>query len=267
MTDIFISYRRSGFFLTALQLREALISIIGEDRVCLNRGSVPPGLDIFEFVAGTLRDTKVLLVLIEPHWALNRDIGDQVKTAERRTHGGLEIVTALKSGIRVVPVLIDGARMPDRRELYESMRPLASRQSARVRHETYAADVAALVEGLRGTLGWIGTYPLPFTEALRKSLLGPPGSVSVLDLAGPLSAAQLEPKQTRVEQFCGGCLLAASGGSVTAADLYRRYCVWSLEQTEEPLTMATFGRAMTNMGIKMEKIAGRSRYIGVAIRT
>lgn len=47
----------------------------------------------------------------------------------------LEIETALKRNIRLIPVLLDGVEMPAVGQLPEALQPLAYRNAARVRHD------------------------------------------------------------------------------------------------------------------------------------
>jgi hypothetical protein len=57
----------------------------------------------------------------------------------------LEIGTALKRGIRVIPVLVDGASMPPSGQLPEDLKPLALRNALNVSHERFRADAERLI--------------------------------------------------------------------------------------------------------------------------
>ena len=45
------------------------------------------------------------------------------------------------------------------------------------------------------------------------------------------------------------------------------YCAWCEEQEKEPLALPTFGREFGELGVQKAKIAGRVRYIGIALRS
>ena len=64
----------------------------------------------------------------------------------------IEIATALRRKIRVIPALVDGARMPDESELPEPLQGLARRQAIRLSHERFAADGQGLVKALQEVL-------------------------------------------------------------------------------------------------------------------
>ena len=56
------------------------------------------------------------------------------------------------------------------------------------------------------------------------------------------------------------------GSSLTATTLYEDYCAWCEEQRKEPLALPTFGRELGELGVPKAKIAGRVRYIGIALK-
>jgi hypothetical protein len=73
--------------------------------------------------------------------------------------------------------------------------------------------------------------------------------------------------ETDVERFYKESIEVTDGSSLTATELYEDYCAWCETKTKEPLALPTFGRAFGELGVKKEKIAGRIRYIGIALRS
>lgn len=61
-----------------------------------------------------------------------------------------EIRVALDRRIRVIPILVDGARMPEADELPPSLARLAARQALTLRHESFVTDTARLVAAIQG---------------------------------------------------------------------------------------------------------------------
>ena len=95
----------------------------------------------------------VFLAIIGPNWLHVRN-----KEGHRRldTDGDwvrVEIATALVRQIKVIPVIIDDAVVPDASDLPSDLRPLASRQAITLRNRQFDQDFAALVETLREGLG------------------------------------------------------------------------------------------------------------------
>ena len=70
-----------------------------------------------------------------------------------------------------------------------------------------------------------------------------------------------------VERFYKESIEVTDGSSLTATELYEDYCAWCETKTKEPLALPTFGRAFGELGVKKEKIAGRIRYIGIALKS
>jgi hypothetical protein len=60
---------------------------------------------------------------------------------------------------------------------------------------------------------------------------------------------------------------AGEGASITATSLYEDYCAWCEERGKEPLALPTFGREFGELGVAKAKIAGRVRYIGIALKS
>ncbi len=72
--------------------------------------------------------------------------------------------------------------------------------------------------------------------------------------------------ETDVARFFKERIEAAEGSSLTATTLYEDYCAWCEEQEKEPLALPTFGREFGELNVTKAKIAGRVRYIGIALK-
>lgn len=85
----------------------------------------------------------------------------------------------------------------------------------------------------------------------------------------PVTAPQprLVAPETDVERFYKERIETQDGSSLTATSLYEDYCAWCEEQEKEPLALPTFGREFGELGVQKAKIAGRVRYIGIALRS
>ena len=84
----------------------------------------------------------------------------------------------------------------------------------------------------------------------------------------PMAQPQrLVAPETDVERFYKERIDTQDGSSLTATTLYEDYCAWCEEQRKEPLALPTFGREFGELGVQKAKIAGRVRYIGIALRT
>lgn len=84
--------------------------------------------------------------------------------------------------------------------------------------------------------------------------------------SAPATTRMVAPEND-VERFYKESIEVTDGSSLTATELYEDYCAWCETKTKEPLALPTFGRAFGELGVKKEKIAGRIRYIGIALKT
>ena len=72
--------------------------------------------------------------------------------------------------------------------------------------------------------------------------------------------------ETDVERFYKERIETADGSTVTATELYEDYCAWCEQLNKEPLALPTFGREFGELGVQKQRIGGRTRYIGIALK-
>lgn len=86
--------------------------------------------------------------------------------------------------------------------------------------------------------------------------------------SAPVTQPQrLMAPETDVERFYKENIDTQDGSSLTATALYEEYCAWCDEREKEPLALPTFGRDFGELGVQKAKIAGRVRYIGIALKS
>jgi len=133
----------------ARQIYEAFSRHLPHGQVFMDIDSIPPGADFVEILQGQVRQCEIVLVLVGLGWAGYTD----PKTGQRRLENPkdfvrIEICAALSRGIPIIPVLLDGAPMPDVEQLPEDMRELVRRQAEFVEYRTFDADVDRLIRRL-----------------------------------------------------------------------------------------------------------------------
>ena len=129
MPKIAISYRRSDSTVIAGRILDRLAANYGPESVFMDVHSIPYGTDFREYIQTALAGIDVLLVIIGPHW-----IGDPgtnpTRISDNEDLVRIEVETALKRGVLVIPVLIAGAMMPSASQLPLALKPLAARNAA-----------------------------------------------------------------------------------------------------------------------------------------
>jgi tetratricopeptide (TPR) repeat protein len=114
---------------------------------------IPPGVDFVNHLNNQVAACDVFIAVIGPNWL---DAANEKGT--RRLDApddfvAIEIAAALARNIRVIPVLVDGARMPKVSELPESLKPLVRRQAIDLRHAHFGRDAEALTEKISEAFG------------------------------------------------------------------------------------------------------------------
>ena len=126
----------------------------------------------------------MLLAVIGPRWLAAED--DARRLDDPQDWVRLEIEAAMKREVRIIPVLVDGARMPSAGELPPSLRGLARRQAVTLSPESL--DTRGLVSVLKTaiaqegkTAGQAGTpMPGPAQSRIAASCSSPSGNASML---------------------------------------------------------------------------------------
>lgn len=142
---VFINFRSADSQMAAALIDRELTDWFGSDVVFLDSRSIPVGVDFEQELLGRLRACSVLLVVVGPRWlsVCNKAGGRRID--DPRDWIRREIVAAFAAGLRVVPVLVDGGRLPSREELPEDIAELAVRQYISVRRRYARADLRVLV--------------------------------------------------------------------------------------------------------------------------
>lgn len=143
MVDVFINYRTADARFAAAAAFELLAGRFGRSRVFLDNQSMRPGAVYPEQIQSALSSMRVLLVLIGPDWMTGLD-AESPPIHHESDWVRREIREAIRRGVPIVPVLLDGAVLPDHGQLPADVRPMLLHQTAEVRHRSLGADIESL---------------------------------------------------------------------------------------------------------------------------
>ena len=139
---VFLSYRRADTRHVAGRIADDL----GERfELFMDIDTIPPGVDFTDYVRRAVSGCDVLLAFIGPQWATLTDATGRRRLDDPQDWVVEEIAVALTRGVRVIPVLVDGAVLPTADQLPASLRALTNRQALPLRHSSFSADAARLV--------------------------------------------------------------------------------------------------------------------------
>ena len=149
---IFISYRREDAGGHAGRLYDSLAERFGEDAVFIDVDAIPAGGDFPELIRDAVGRASVFLAVIGRQWAAARDERGRRRLDLPTDFVRLECQAALDRRVRVIPVLVQGASMPDPEELPPDLTPLSSRNAFELSDRRWRSDVAELADAIEAGL-------------------------------------------------------------------------------------------------------------------
>ena len=149
---IFINYRREDSISIAGRLHDRLAQAFGRKNIFMDVDHIPAGVDFVAHLNSQVAACDLLLVVIGPKWLDAKDEAGQRRLHQPDDFVAIEIAAALSRDIRVIPVLVDSARMPKASELPDRLKQLARRQAVELRQNQFGRDADALVARMREAL-------------------------------------------------------------------------------------------------------------------
>lgn len=149
MARIFISYRRGDSIGHTGRLFDQLTRYFGTAQVFMDIDTIGPGENFVEVIERTSESCEVFLAVIGRAWLNAADQDGNRRLDESGDFVRMEIAHALEKGIRVVPVLVDDAKMPDAKALPPDLQQFALRNAWEINDKSFRQDVNNLIEALR----------------------------------------------------------------------------------------------------------------------
>lgn len=147
MTKIFLNYRRDDSAGHTGHLYAALSEPFGEGNVFRDLDNIPAGSDFAEHIESSISECDAVIVVIGSKW-LAADQNGKRRIDNPRDYVRLEIRAAMNRGIRIVPVLVDGAKMPTASSLPKPLAKMARFQAQTLTDAHWQFDVQKLVQTL-----------------------------------------------------------------------------------------------------------------------
>ena len=158
MPAIFISYRRSDGGGYAGRIFDRLRQQFGDGQVFRDVDTIDSGTRFPDAISRQLEDCRVFVVIIGPTWISASDENGARRLDNPRDWVRIEITTALKRNICIIPVTVGGAAAPAAQDLPEDLRSLADWQRRDLRDgDTWGSDLELLVRRIAKELGFKST--------------------------------------------------------------------------------------------------------------
>jgi len=154
---IFVCYRREDSAGHAGRVYDRLNQRF-PGRVFMDVTGIGVGTRWAEVIEETLRSCEVAVILIGRRW-LERDPAGARRIDDPEDSLRAEIVTALRLGLKIVPLLVAGAAVPERQDLPADVAPVVGWQALRLDDDDFDHDADRLVKQLEQRLQDEGADP------------------------------------------------------------------------------------------------------------
>src|SRR5262245_16369092 len=133
MPKILISYRREDTAYLATTLHKELAERLGDENGFMDGDTIPPGRDFRKHLQQAVARCDVVLAVVDDRWVDARNADGRRRLDLPTDWVRIELETALRRDIPVIPLLVGSASVPAEADLPEPLRELVYRQAFRVR--------------------------------------------------------------------------------------------------------------------------------------
>lgn len=190
--NIFISYRRGDGRADARSIYQHLERRFGSRRLFMDVDTIRKGTDFRTVLDQALSRSGAMLVVIGPGWLEACDQAGRRRLEDPADFVRYEVAAGLRMKIPVVPVLVNGARMPTAHQLPDDIADLVFRQASVVTHENFPQDMQGLERDIAALVGaparpaiWLAGGASVVGVAILAGFLAWPRSRSELRLVQP----------------------------------------------------------------------------------
>ena len=147
---VFLSYRRADSQATAGRMAQFLDSIPAVEEVFLDVDGIDVGENFERKIQRTLADVSHVFVLIGPQWRGPAAASGPARIFDADDMVRQETSLALRSKVKLVPILVDEALMPRANELPEDLQALPKINAFALRTSHFDEDMDNLLDVLLG---------------------------------------------------------------------------------------------------------------------
>ena len=156
MPRVFISYRRDDSAAHAGRIYDRLRDQFGAEQVFRDIDAITPGAKFAKVIAERIENCDALIAIIGKDWLHAEDGEGKRRLDDPDDWVKAEIREALTRGKLVIPVLVEGARMPKDSELPAEIAALAGCHAIEISESRFDYDTERLLGALNGS-------PIPAT--------------------------------------------------------------------------------------------------------
>jgi hypothetical protein len=215
MPKVFLSYRRDDSGGYAGRIQDQLVRDLGADVVFMDVDGIPFGRNFVDVLHEEVAKCDVLLAVIGRNWLGARDERGNRRLDDPNDFVRIEIGAALQRKISVVPILLEGVKIPNAGELPEDLKELAVRNGIDIRLASFHSDVDRLIQGLKKQFN-VTAAPLESKQAhpeIKPRALATVGAVGgLLSTSLMFFVSRDSPTMWTVIDIVAFCLCGAIAG-------------------------------------------------------
>jgi hypothetical protein len=207
LRTIFVNYRRSDSEGESGRLFDDLTSHFGAESIFMDVAAIEPGRDFRKAIDQSVAACSVLLAVIGREWLEAKDAAGDRRLEDPNDFVRIELASALRRDIPVVPVLVRGAKMPHADQLPDDLKDLAYRNAVELTHARWKSDVQVLIRALGPSMDLAGPGPsaAPVAAAIEAQTIQRVGRELAVFI-GPIAEVVVKraaKRCTSVEDFYG----------------------------------------------------------------
>lgn len=150
--QVFINYRRSDSINEAGRLNNDLENAFGEGFVFQDLEDIDSGTKWMDKLLQAGKNAKVILAVIGPDWLQKMD-NQKSRLFDRNDWVRKELELAIQQNKKIIPVLVNGAKIPNRNEIPKSLHALFNYQKLDIRTDKWNHDMVLLKKSVAKLTG------------------------------------------------------------------------------------------------------------------
>jgi hypothetical protein len=159
MSGVFISYRREDSSGYAGRLFDILSVHFGKENTYMDLDTIKGGDNFATVIEEKISQCDALLAVVGERWLTCTGENGNRRLDMAHDYVRLEIAKALERGVRVIPVLVGGAKLPHQQDLPDDLRPLSLHQAMDLRDAHFHTDADQLMDVLKETVPSLTSRP------------------------------------------------------------------------------------------------------------
>jgi hypothetical protein len=147
---VFISYRHEDTAPAAGRVYDRLCRLASRSNVFFDVNTIAGGENLEKKIASEIGRSDAALIFIGSKWLEPHSPTGEARIWQADDPIRAEVRAALARPILVLPVLVDGTRMPKPQQLPEDIRGISAKKALPLRHESFDDDTENIVAALLG---------------------------------------------------------------------------------------------------------------------